>query len=68
MLACIYFLCHASGMPKTEKDYAKEFARKGGYARAQSLTAEEQSKIGRKAARARWKKTKNARKGGSSGR
>ena len=42
-------------MPKSEKDYAKEFARKGGHARAQSMTPEERRKSALKAIRARWK-------------
>jgi hypothetical protein len=47
-------------MTKTEKDYAAEFARKGGHARAQKLTAEQRKRSARKAAKARWAKAKKA--------
>jgi len=40
--------------------YAVEFARRGGNARAKKLTAEQRREIARKAARARWKKAKGA--------
>jgi len=36
--------------------YAAQLARLGGKARAKKLTAEQRREIGRKAARARWKK------------
>ena len=39
------------------KDYAREGGRKGGKARAKSLTAEQRSEIAQMAAAARWKKT-----------
>lgn len=38
--------------------YASEFARLGGKARAKKLTAEQRREIARKAARARWTKAK----------
>jgi hypothetical protein len=51
-------------MPKSEKDYAKEFASKGGHARAKSMTPEQRRKSALKAIRARWKKAKAAKKEG----
>ena len=36
--------------------------KKGGLARAKNLTPEQQSAIGKKAARARWKKYRQAKK------
>ncbi len=38
--------------------YAAEFARRGGKARAKNLTAERRRAIAREAARARWAKAK----------
>jgi len=46
----------------TKKEYAQAFARKGGKARAKSLTPEQRKEIARKAAAARWAKKP---KGGS---
>jgi hypothetical protein len=68
VLARTFFLCHPAGMTQTEKDYSKEFASKGGRARAQSMTPEERRRSALKAVRARWKKAKAAKKGGSSAR
>jgi hypothetical protein len=50
-------------MKPTEKDPAAvALGRKGGTKRAANLTADELSKQGRKAARARWKKARDAAK------
>jgi general stress protein YciG len=43
-------------MAKTRKEYAQEFARKGGKARAKALTPEQRKEIARKAAVTRWSK------------
>jgi general stress protein YciG len=43
-------------MAKSPKQYAQEFARKGGNARAKALTPEQRKEIARKAAQARWAK------------
>ena len=42
------------------KQAREELARAGGKARAKSLSPERASQIGRKAAKARWKKAKNS--------
>lgn len=42
------------------KEYAAEFARSGGVARAKSLTRKQRRKIARRAARARWNAPKNS--------
>lgn len=48
-------------MVKSAKNsYASEFARKGGKARARKLTAAQRTESARKAAEARWKRTKGA--------
>jgi hypothetical protein len=44
--------------------YKKEFASKGGTARAEKLTAKQLSAIGKKAAAARWGTKKRAKKKG----
>ncbi len=41
----------AADMTKTEKDYAAEFARKGGHVRAQKLTPEQRKRSASKAAK-----------------
>lgn len=43
-------------MAKSAKDYAAEFARKGGRARAKQLSPERRKEIARKASEARWGK------------
>lgn len=50
--------CDISGMVKTKSDYAAEFARKGGKARAEKLTKQERQKIARKGGLAKAKKAK----------
>jgi general stress protein YciG len=47
-------------MAKTRKDFATEFARSGGKARAKALTPEQRKQIASKAAKARWAKKKKA--------
>jgi hypothetical protein len=43
---------------KRKDSYATEFARKGGKARAETLTAEQRKASAKKAAQARWAKEK----------
>jgi len=43
-------------MAKTKKEYAAEFASKGGKARAKALTPEKRKEIARKAIATRWAK------------
>ena len=43
---------------KSKKDYASEFASKGGKARAKALSPERRKEIARKAIAARWAKKK----------
>lgn len=45
-------------MAKKKQDYAAEFARKGGKARAKALTPERRKEIARKAIAARWARKK----------
>ena len=45
-------------MTKRKDSYATEFARKGGKARAEKLTAEQRKASAKKAAQARWAKKK----------
>jgi len=45
----------------TKKEYASEFARKGGKARAKALTPEQRKAIARKAIAARWAKAKRSK-------
>jgi hypothetical protein len=56
MLACKHNLWHNYTMAKSQDEYAAEFARKGGKARAKALTDEQRKRIARKAAAARWTK------------
>jgi general stress protein YciG len=49
-------------MAKNQKDYATEFARKGGKARAKALSPERRREISRKAITARWKAVKKGSK------
>ena len=41
---------------------SRKWAKKGGYARAKKMTAEERSESARKASQARWAKAKKAKK------
>ncbi len=56
MLAGKHYFGHTPIMVKSLKDYAAEFSRKGGKARAKALTKEERKAIAQKAAKARWSK------------
>ena len=56
ILAGKYKPCHSTDMAKSQKEYASEFASKGGKARAKALTPERRKEIARKAIAARWDK------------
>lgn len=63
MLAGTHFFvrdshCQEQRVAKRKDSYATEFARKGGKARAEKLTAEQRKDLARKAAQARWAKAK----------
>jgi len=46
------------------KDYARWFASRGGKARKRAMTAEERTASAKKAARARWSKSKSKKANG----
>jgi hypothetical protein len=60
------FLCDISlsekWVAKHKDSYATEFARKGGKARAEKLTAEQRKASAKKAAHARWAKERKKEK------
>jgi len=65
MLACKALLVNSllacyketvSDIPQSLKDYAKEFASRGGKARAAKLSMRRKKEIAQQAAKARWKK------------
>lgn len=51
-------MCHTLTMAKTRKEFAAEFASKGGKARAKALSPQRRKEIARKAIAARWAKKK----------
>jgi hypothetical protein len=54
-------------MTKDRKDYAAEFARKGGKARAKSLTPGRRKEIARNAAASRWAQKVGSKSGKKKG-
>ena len=51
----------STGLKRRDQEAITRFARRGGRARAESLTADERSTIARNAAVKRWEKAKEAK-------
>ena len=58
-----YFKGMAKDKTVSLREYARQFAAKGGNARAEKLSVEDRKRIARKGALARWGKVRKARKG-----